>query len=322
MKGLRGGGRGEGFCNRLDTNGNSHARRHQLRPDTFPFLAVLLSTMGSLILVLMVFDRKARLAACARAEAAWRQDEQADAEKAARLLVEEQRRRQERQREQLARLSAEERRLNADHDRVRNRLADVLRSLEAAEREGFGAKKKQAADKTARAPSGFPRPSGRTHQGGPRSRGTAFRTPAADGGVTRPGGGTAAAARAAPARTADVVGGTLHWPPRPKRPPSLCRMHRRRPDLPPGSPDHALPGTDAGDHRHRGETPHGATRAAPRSPTGCCWYAPTASPITTSSFPPSSRWSWPTATSSSMRTGYSTSPIPQRPLCLRLPWRT
>ena len=130
-------------------------RRQQLRPDTFPFLAVLLCTMGSLILVLMVFDRKARLAACARAEAAWHQDEQVEAEKAARLLVEEQQRRQAHHRQQLARLSAEERRLNRAHDRVRDRLADVLRSLEAAEREGFGAKKKQAADKTARARQDF-----------------------------------------------------------------------------------------------------------------------------------------------------------------------
>ena len=42
-------------------------RRHVVRVDTFPFLAVLLCTMGSLILILMVVDRRARVAAMARA---------------------------------------------------------------------------------------------------------------------------------------------------------------------------------------------------------------------------------------------------------------
>jgi len=38
-------------------------RRKPLQPDTFPFLAVLLGTMGSLILILMIFDQRARKAA-------------------------------------------------------------------------------------------------------------------------------------------------------------------------------------------------------------------------------------------------------------------
>lgn len=43
-------------------------RRHKLQVSTFPFLAVLLCAMGSLILVLLVMDRKAHRAAQARAQ--------------------------------------------------------------------------------------------------------------------------------------------------------------------------------------------------------------------------------------------------------------
>jgi hypothetical protein len=43
-------------------------RRHKLQVSTFPFLAVLLCAMGSLILVLLVMDRKAHKLARARAE--------------------------------------------------------------------------------------------------------------------------------------------------------------------------------------------------------------------------------------------------------------
>jgi hypothetical protein len=45
-------------------------RRHKQKVDTFPFLAVLLCAMGSLILVLLVMDRRAKLAAKARVEQA------------------------------------------------------------------------------------------------------------------------------------------------------------------------------------------------------------------------------------------------------------
>ena len=38
-------------------------RRQTLQVSTFPFLAVLLCTMGSLLLVLLAVDRKAKLAA-------------------------------------------------------------------------------------------------------------------------------------------------------------------------------------------------------------------------------------------------------------------
>src|SRR5271163_2945093 len=54
-------------------------RRRSLHVDTFPFLAVLLCAMGSLILVLMAMDGMARKAALARGreEARKRLDERA-----------------------------------------------------------------------------------------------------------------------------------------------------------------------------------------------------------------------------------------------------
>ena len=42
-------------------------RRQKLEVSTFPFLAVLLCAMGSLMLVLLVVDRKAKQAALAKA---------------------------------------------------------------------------------------------------------------------------------------------------------------------------------------------------------------------------------------------------------------
>ncbi len=59
-------------------------RRHRLQVSTFPFLAVLLCAMGSLILLLLVLDRRARVVARARAlqtvSQATAQQEQAAAE--------------------------------------------------------------------------------------------------------------------------------------------------------------------------------------------------------------------------------------------------
>lgn len=49
-------------------------KRKKLEVSTFPFLAVLLCTMGSLILLLLVIDKKAKKAALEKAyEAAWNQ---------------------------------------------------------------------------------------------------------------------------------------------------------------------------------------------------------------------------------------------------------
>jgi hypothetical protein len=54
--------------------------RRPFRPDTFPFLAVLLCAMGSLILLLLVMDRRAKAVARAKAERAVARATQADAE--------------------------------------------------------------------------------------------------------------------------------------------------------------------------------------------------------------------------------------------------
>ncbi len=49
-------------------------KRKKLEVSTFPFLAVLLCTMGALILLLLVMDKKAKKAALEKAyEAAWAQ---------------------------------------------------------------------------------------------------------------------------------------------------------------------------------------------------------------------------------------------------------
>ncbi len=56
-------------------------QRRTLRPDTFPFLAVLLSAMGSLILILMILDRRARMVALRKATQEQVRQEQKEKEK-------------------------------------------------------------------------------------------------------------------------------------------------------------------------------------------------------------------------------------------------
>src|SRR5438093_10938425 len=107
-------------------------RRNSLRPDTFPFLAVLLCTMGSLILVLMILDRRARLAANSRAEEAWAQAEKEEAEQAARLRRQQEehwRARLEDHHREQARLTAREKELREEYERVRSRLETTPRAL-------------------------------------------------------------------------------------------------------------------------------------------------------------------------------------------------
>jgi hypothetical protein len=53
-------------------------RRHSLQVSTFPFLAVLLCTMGSLILLLLVIDRRARVVALVKARQAQQQTDAED----------------------------------------------------------------------------------------------------------------------------------------------------------------------------------------------------------------------------------------------------
>src|SRR5215470_9427385 len=55
-------------------------RRHKLEVSTFPFLAVLLCTMGSLILLLLVIDRRAKAAARERALVALQKRRDADSQ--------------------------------------------------------------------------------------------------------------------------------------------------------------------------------------------------------------------------------------------------
>ncbi len=118
-------------------------RRHTLRPDTFPFLAVLLCAMGSLILVLMVFDRQARRAARERARQAREAAERQSDELTARLLAQQEQARRDRlarHRADQERLAAQERRLRAEYERVRDELGAALRALDEGRRRHDDAK--------------------------------------------------------------------------------------------------------------------------------------------------------------------------------------
>lgn len=69
-------------------------RSHHLKPDTFPFLAVLLCAMGSLIVILLVLDRQARLKAKTKA-AAKQQEQLTERQRAYQRKVAEEKKRQE-----------------------------------------------------------------------------------------------------------------------------------------------------------------------------------------------------------------------------------
>jgi hypothetical protein len=120
-------------------------RRHQLRPDTFPFLAVLLCAMGSLILVLMELDRRARSEAHHRAEQSWLQTQREKAELLAHLRAEREAMREaELNRQKQARdarrathraeqqdLRRQAQSVLADHARVQDELEALLRTLQS-----------------------------------------------------------------------------------------------------------------------------------------------------------------------------------------------
>lgn len=117
-------------------------RRHKLQVSTFPFLAVLLCTMGSLILVLLVMDRKARHAAQARAaqKAAQREEEsaKAEAEDAAERHKKQQEKLQaweQKKKDLHVKLLTEEQMVQLQMKRVRDQLAEALARLRA-EQEG------------------------------------------------------------------------------------------------------------------------------------------------------------------------------------------
>jgi hypothetical protein len=116
------------------------SRRHQLKVDTFPFLAVLLCAMGSLILVLLVMDRRSKLAARQRAAEQVRRQAEDHAAAASRRRdeYEGKKRAQQaawnRKRDVLrSRVSAEESALDAELRDVQAQLAEVAKKLRQEE---------------------------------------------------------------------------------------------------------------------------------------------------------------------------------------------
>ena len=111
-------------------------RRHKLQVSTFPFLAVLLCAMGSLILVLLVMDRKAHKAAQARAqrEAARLVEENAQSEAARQAererLQQEARKDWEKKRDALHdKLSREQIEMQLQMRKVREQLQEIAARL-------------------------------------------------------------------------------------------------------------------------------------------------------------------------------------------------
>jgi hypothetical protein len=101
-------------------------RRQKLEVSTFPFLAVLLCAMGSLILVLLIFDRRAQVAARARvAKKAAEQQQAAEELAAARNRAEEERRAEWQARQEKARAASE-----AEQARLHDYLANEQRQLQ------------------------------------------------------------------------------------------------------------------------------------------------------------------------------------------------
>lgn len=103
-------------------------RRHVLQVSTFPFLAVLLCAMGSLILLLLVIDRRARAVAQAKAAQALARAATEDAKVAASRAAELERRRQ------------------ALHDGLTNQDRDVLTQVRAVQKQEASAAEKLRAE--------------------------------------------------------------------------------------------------------------------------------------------------------------------------------
>lgn len=106
-----------------------HGRTRGLRPDTFPFLAVLLCAMGALILLLLVMDRRAKAVARAKAARAIAHTEAREHEAAAT-------RRQEWEQRRAALRAAllrdvEDVRAQLHHTRVQSHAAAAALELEA-----------------------------------------------------------------------------------------------------------------------------------------------------------------------------------------------
>jgi hypothetical protein len=107
-------------------------RRHQLQVSTFPFLAVLLCAMGSLILLLLVIDRRAKVVLRAKAMEAIRQmDAEAEKETANRAAE------WERRRQALhAHLQREKQNLETQTARIEEKTAAAVHDLETEQAQG------------------------------------------------------------------------------------------------------------------------------------------------------------------------------------------
>lgn len=124
-------------------------RRNHLRPDTFPFLAVLLCAMGSLILVLLELDRRARSAAHSRAEQVWKDTQKEKVELLARLRAErlaEQQAHLDRHRTEQTGLKAQEQGVLAKRAQVQGQLDELLQSLRTERDRQTDAQKRIAAE--------------------------------------------------------------------------------------------------------------------------------------------------------------------------------
>jgi hypothetical protein len=110
-------------------------RRHKLEVSTFPFLAVLLCAMGSLILMLLVLDRRAKAAARERAQRAAEQISAEELRLAAERRLEWERRRQA--------LHAE---LESQEQTLRGKLATVETEIAATESKLHAHQERQQAE--------------------------------------------------------------------------------------------------------------------------------------------------------------------------------
>jgi hypothetical protein len=120
-------------------------RRHKLEVSTFPFLAVLLCAMGSLILMLLVLDRRAKAAARERAQ---RAVEQVVAEEL--RIAEERKQEWEHQRQALhAELVGQEQELTGKIAAVEQQIASAGTDM-AAEEQGQKSKRDQLVDEQRR----------------------------------------------------------------------------------------------------------------------------------------------------------------------------
>src|SRR5713101_569421 len=117
-------------------------RRHVLSVSTFPFLAVLLCAMGSLILLLLVIDRRAKVVMRAKALEAVRQLESADKEEAAARAAEWDKRR----RALHEQLQQQKQELDTKSASLEQQLADATHDLQAEKAQTPALEKKLQAE--------------------------------------------------------------------------------------------------------------------------------------------------------------------------------